>query len=67
MAKATKITIDNQVYELDALSDAAKKQLTNLRIVDREIVQLQTQLTIAKTARAVYANGVKRNLPKVEK
>lgn len=57
------ITIDNQEYQLDSLSDVVKQQLTNLRIVDQEIARLQTQLGIAQTARAVYANGVKNNLP----
>ena len=63
MAESRIINIDNVEYPLDSLSDAAKQQLTNLRIVDREIVRLQTQLGIAQTARAVYANGVKNNLP----
>lgn len=63
MTEARKITIDNQEYPLDSLSDVAKQQLMNLRVVDQEIGRLQTQLAIAQTARAVYANGVKNNLP----
>ena len=63
MTEARKITIDNQEYPLDSLSDVAKQQLMNLRVVDQEIARLQTQLAIAQTARAVYANGVKNNLP----
>jgi len=66
MAKANFIKIDNQEYALDSLSDLAKQQLTNLRVVDQEIKRLQIQLGIAQTARAVYANGVKSNLPKGE-
>ena len=57
------ITIDNQEYPLDSLSEAAKQQLMNLRVVDQEIARLQTQLAIAQTARAVYANSAKNNLP----
>jgi hypothetical protein len=60
------VTIDNQVYPLDSLSDVAKQQLMNLRVVDQEIARLQTQLAIAQTARAVYANTIKNNLPKGE-
>ena len=66
MTQGRIITIDNQEYPLDSLSDAAKQQLTNLRIVDQEIARLQTQLGIAQTARAVYASGVKSNLPVAE-
>jgi len=66
MAKANTIKIDNQEYALDSLSDLVKQQLTNLRVVDQEIKRLQIQLGIAQTARAVYANGVKSNLPKGE-
>jgi len=63
MANPKFITIDNQEYPLDSLSDIAKQQLMNLRVVDQEIARLQTQLAIAQTARAVYANTVKNNLP----
>ncbi len=63
MAENRILTIDNVEYPLDSLSDVAKQQLTNLRIVDQEIARLQTQLGIAQTARAVYASGVKSNLP----
>ena len=63
MANPRIITIDNQEYPLESLSDIAKQQLMNLRVVDQEIARLQTQLAIAQTARAVYANTVKNNLP----
>lgn len=66
MTNAKTITIDNQEYPLESLSDIAKQQLVNLRVVDQEIARLQTQLAIAQTARAVYANGVKQNLPKAD-
>jgi len=59
----TVITIDNKEYAIDSLSDVAKTQLTNLRVVDQEIARLQTQLAIHQTARAAYAGAVKRNLP----
>ena len=57
------INIDNKEYPIDTLSDVAKTQLMNLRVVDREIARLQTQLTIAQTARSVFARTVKSNLP----
>lgn len=66
MPKAKTITINNQAYEIDALSEVAKTQLVNLRVVDREISQLKTQLAIAQTARSVFAKGVMNNLPTLE-
>ncbi|MCF7996986.1 MAG: DUF6447 family protein [Chromatiaceae bacterium] len=56
-------TIDGTEYSLADLSDAAKQQLTNLRICDQEIQRLQQQLAIAQTARAAYANALKAELP----
>jgi hypothetical protein len=67
MTKAKSIKIDGVDYELDALSDAVKTSLSNLRVVEREMERLTIQLNIAKTARAVYANNVKKNLPKADK
>ena len=66
MAQSRIITIDNQEYPLDSLSDVAKQQLTNLRVVDQEIARLQIQLGIAQTARSVYANSIKNNLPTLD-
>jgi uncharacterized small protein (DUF1192 family) len=62
--KSKTIKIDNKDYSTDALSDAAKSQLVNLRVVDQEIARLKAQLAIHQTARAAYAAAVKRNLPK---
>jgi hypothetical protein len=57
------ITIDNREYALESLSESARNQLMNLRLVDQEISRLQMQLGIAQTARTVFANGLKKNLP----
>lgn len=64
MTDVSKITIDGKEYELDSLSEAAKAQLTNLRVVDQEISRLQQQQAIAQTARNAYANALKEQLPK---
>lgn len=63
MADAQTITIDGKDYALDDLSEAAKAQLTNLRVVDQEISRLQQQQAIAQTARNAYANALKAELP----
>lgn len=62
MAEQQKITIDNQEYALDDLSDNAKAQLANLRVVDTEISRLQQQLAIAQTARNSYASVLRDEL-----
>lgn len=64
MTKPKIVTIDNVEYPLESLSDVVKQQLTNLRVVEKEIAHLKTQMAIAQTARAVFANGIKQNLPK---
>lgn len=63
MADAQTITIDGKDYALDDLSEAAKAQLTNLRVVDQEIARLQQQQAIAQTARNAYANALQAALP----
>lgn len=57
------LTIDGKEYSPEELSDAARAQVTNLRVVDQEIARLQQQLAIAQTARAAYANALKAELP----
>lgn len=62
MADAQTITIDGKEYASDDLSDAAKAQVTNLRVTDQEISRLQQQLAIYQTARKAYANALKAEL-----
>lgn len=63
MTDTQTITIDGKEYALGSLSEAAKAQLTNLRVVDQEISRLQQQQAIAQTARNAYANALKAELP----
>jgi len=56
------VTIDGIDYALDSLSEQAKAQLDNLRVVDQEIAHLQTQLAIYQTARNTYARALKGEL-----
>ena len=47
-------TINDKEYNLADLSEAAKSQIVNLRVVDQEIAQLKQQLMIMQTARNAY-------------
>lgn len=57
------VTIDGRGYDLEYLSDIAKSQIANLRIVDAEIARIERQLKIYKTARAAYARALSSELP----
>lgn len=57
------VLIDGTEYKLADLSENAKNQLINLRVVDQEIQRLQQQMAIVQTARTAYANELKKELP----
>lgn len=57
------ITIDNQDYDLDTLTDEAKAQLQSLQFVDAELARLQAQAAVLQTARAAYAKALNEALP----
>lgn len=54
-----KIKIDGVEYSLSSLSTEAKVQITNLRFVENEIIQLQAKLAIANTAKLAYQAALK--------
>jgi hypothetical protein len=60
------ISVDGQKYAVESLSEAAKKQLANIRIVDQEIARLETLTAIAKTAKVAYSQALRGELQKVE-
>jgi hypothetical protein len=59
------ITIDGKAYDLDRLSETARKQLNNIRVADRELARLQAQQVLVQTARATYAGVLKAELDKI--
>lgn len=63
-AQSQVITIDGKKYDVDALTDAAKGQVRNLRVCDVEIARLEGLLAIMKTARGVYAHALGVELDK---
>lgn len=53
------IKIDGAEYSLSSLSDEAKMQITNLRFVENELIQLKAKLAIANTAKIAYQAALK--------
>ncbi|MEA3299517.1 MAG: DUF6447 family protein [Pseudomonadota bacterium] len=61
-AKEPAITIDGTEYLIKDLSDNAKAQIANMRFVDAEINDLQNRLAVYRTARAGYAELLRKEL-----
>ncbi len=57
------ITIDNQEYDLNQLSDEAKAQLQSLQFVDAELARLKAQSAVLQTARIAYSRALQTALP----
>lgn len=60
------IKINNKDYEIDSLSDAAKGQLSNIRMVEFEMQRLRRKLAIARTAHSAYIKALTFNLEEME-
>ena len=56
------VTIDDKEYNLDDLSDTAKKLLSSFQFAQSEIQRTQGQLAILNTAASTYSNQLKQEL-----
>lgn len=63
MADNQQVTIDGVQYQQSELNNAAKIQLSHLRVADQEIARLKQRLAILQTARTAYADVLKGELP----
>jgi len=59
------IKINDQDYEIDALSVDAKAQLQSLQFCDAELARLQAQASIIQTARIAYSKALQAALPSI--
>lgn len=59
-----KVTINGKDYETDTMSKEARDSLTNVKLCDDRILELQRDLAIAQTARVSFAQALKNALPK---
>ena len=60
------LTVDGKTYKLDTLSDNARAQVVNLKVVDDEIRRIEQKLASYRTARSAYARVLKGELDKIE-
>ncbi|MDP2325343.1 MAG: DUF6447 family protein [Gammaproteobacteria bacterium] len=58
----TDITIDGKVYDLEALPEKARAQITSLRFVDAELQRLAALTATLQTARNAYAQVLSTEL-----
>jgi hypothetical protein len=59
-----KVTINGKEYDTDTMSKEACDCMTNVKLCDDRILELQRDLAITQTARAAFANALKNALPK---
>jgi len=57
------IRINDKEYDLNALSEDARKQLQALQFVDNELQRLQAQAAVLQTARIAYSQALQKALP----
>lgn len=60
--QAQTITIDGQQYNIADLSEGARNQVANIRLVDQKVAQLKQDLAITQTARNAYARALREEL-----
>lgn len=58
------ITINGTNFATDKLTEAAKAQIVNVKVVDAEIARLQQLIAIAQTARNAYSNALLEEIKK---
>jgi hypothetical protein len=56
--------IDGVEYSADSLSDNAKSLVKTLRVADRELAQMEAQITLFRIARQTVAASLKKELDK---
>ena len=57
-----KLTIDGIEYDFDALSDHAKAQIVHLKVIEAELLKLNTQIAIYETAQNAYLGALKEDV-----
>lgn len=58
----TKIVIDQQEFEVENLSEKARKIVASLQFVEEELLRRRNMLAVCDTARIGYGNALMREL-----
>jgi hypothetical protein len=58
-----KVTIDGREFEVDSLSEDARRLIVRVRLADQRIAQLQQDLAFVQTARNAYGKELAEKLP----
>jgi hypothetical protein len=61
-----KIKINDKEYDTETLPEAARVPLFHLQMIDAELLRLNGQIAIHKTARMAYERGLAEALAKME-
>ena len=59
------IKIDDNDYEVDDLSEDAKRQLLSLQFVDAELQRINAQAAVLQTARVAYSKALTEALASI--
>ena len=57
------VQINGKDYDLESLSDDAKKNLASLQFVQTELKRLEAKLAVFRTSEAAYARALTQLLP----
>ena len=58
----SEIKINGKSYDLENLSENAKKQIVSLQFVQNEIQKLNAQIAAYKTAELAYSNALENEI-----
>jgi len=64
MSETPTITIDDNEYQIDQLSDEHRNVINHMQVADQEIARLQTMIAILTTGRQAYINQLGEELKK---
>jgi cell division protein ZapA (FtsZ GTPase activity inhibitor) len=56
------IRIDDVDYNVDKMSEEAKKLLSTIQFIDQQLNQLQNEFAVSDTARIGYLNALQKEL-----
>ena len=60
------VTIDNEKYSLEGITESARKALNTLQFADRRLAQLNGEIALANATRLGMISILKKELKKAE-